>query len=201
MPTTLLFIFLFTPIFLIGQNDSSNEFFQKKRFNAGAVVGINSSALGGEGLDDFIGWNAGIYGIAQITKKIHLSTELLWSQNGDYLKAEFFPDLNYSKVSLNFIEVPVQLNFQLQQNEELNDRKGWLRVGVSFASLINARVEANNIEVTKQIIWKKESSFLMNFGGTFFLNKNWGFDIRMSFPTHSKDLIPTFALRGIYLLG
>lgn len=201
MNRTLVFIFFLFPIYLIGQNDTFNEFFQKKRFNAGAVAGINSSELAGEGLDSFFGWNVGIYGIAQVTKNLHLSMELIWSQNGDYLKAEFFPDLNYSKVNLNFIEVPLQLNFQLLQNEEFNDRKGWLRVGMSFASLLNATVEANNIEVTEQIIWKKESSLLMNFGGTFFLNKNWGFDIRMSFPTHSKDLIPTFALRGIYLLG
>lgn len=197
----LLLIFsVFFPLFSFSQNGNSDDFFHNKRFNAGIIAGLNSSSLGGEGLDDFIGWNAGVIGIASITKHLHLSLEILWSQNGDYLKAEFFPDLNYSMVKLNLIEVPFQLNYQLQQNEELSDRKGWLRAGISFAQLLNYKVEAENIDVSNQIIWEKEYSFLLNFGGTFFLNNNWGIDIRMSFPTHSKDLIPTFALRGIYLL-
>jgi len=196
----LLLIFLFLlPLFSFGQSENSNDFFHKKRFNAGLVAGLNSSSLAGEGLDSFFGWNAGAFGIASVTKHLHFSLELLWSQNGDYLDAEFFPELNYSEVKLNFVEVPIQLNYQLQQSKELNDRKGWLRAGVSFAQLLNYKIEANNIDVSNQIIWEKENS-LVNFGGTFFLNKNWGIDIRMSFPTHSKDLIPTFAFRGIYLL-
>jgi len=187
-------------MFSFGQNENSDGFFYKKRFNAGLVAGINSSDLAGKGLASFIGWNAGAYGIASVTKHLHFSLELLWSQNGDYLNAEFFPELNYSDVKLNFIEVPIQFNYQLQQSEELNDRKGWLRVGFSFAHLLDYKIEANNIDVSNQIIWEKENSFLVNFGGAFFLNKNWGIDIRMSFPTNSKDIIPTFAFRGIYLL-
>ena len=194
----LIFSFLF-PLFSFSQNGNSSDFFHKKRFNAGIIAGLNSSGLGGEGLDSFIGWNAGAIGIASVTKHLHISLELLWSQNGDYLKVDFFPDLDYSKVKLNFIEVPIQLNYQLQQSEEWSDRKGWLRAGFTFAQLLDYKIEAENIDVSNQIIWKKEYSFLVNIGGTFFLNNNWGIDIRMSFPTHSKDLIPTFALRGIYL--
>ncbi|MFK8008046.1 MAG: outer membrane beta-barrel protein [Saprospiraceae bacterium] len=196
----LIIFFLLFSFLSFSQNGNPDHFFHKKRFNAGLIAGLNSSSLGGEGLDDFIGWNAGVIGIANVTKHLHFSLELLWSQNGGYLKADFFPDLNYSKVKMNFIEVPVQFNYQLQQNEELSDRKGWLRAGFSFAHLLNKKIEAENIDVSNQIIWKKEYSFLINFGGTFFLNNNWGIDIRMGFPTHSKDLIPTFALRGIYLL-
>lgn len=195
----IIFLFI-SPLFSFCQKEISNDFFHKKRFNAGVVAGLNSSELGGKDLDDFIGWNAGAIGVASVTKHLHISLELLWSQNGDYLNPEFFPDLNYSEVKLNFIEVPIQINYQLQQNEELNDRKGWLRVGFTFAHLLDYKIEANNIDVSNQIIWEKDNSFLVNFGGAFFLNKNWGINIRMSFSTYSKDLIPTFAFRGIYLL-
>lgn len=196
----LLFLFsLLLPFFSFSQNEKTDDYFHKKRFNAGIVAGLNSSDLGGDGLDSFIGWNAGVVGIASVTKHLHISLELLWTQNGDYLKADFFPDLNYSKVKLNFIEIPLQLNYQLRVSDEWSDRKGWLRAGLTFAQLLNNKIEAENIDVSNQIIWEKEYSFLVNFGGTLFLNNNWGIDIRMSFPTHSKDLIPTFALRGIYL--
>ena len=163
----LIFSLLF-PLFSFSQNGNSDDFFHKKRFNAGLIAGLNSSGLGGEGLDSFIGWNAGAIGIASVTKHLHISIELLWSQNGNYLKTDFFPELDYSKVKLNFIEVPIQLNYQLQQSDEWSDRKGWLRAGFTFAQLLDYKIEAENIDVSNQIIWKKEHSFLVNFGGIFF---------------------------------
>lgn len=87
-------------------------------------------------MDIFIGWNAGVIEIAGLTKYLHFSLELLWSQNGDYLKPEFFPGLNYSEVTLNFIEVPFQFNYHLQYSEELRDRKDivtiWVFICLSF---------------------------------------------------------------------
>ena len=48
-------------------------------------------------MGNFIGWNARGTVIASVTKHLHIYLELLWSQNGDYLKADFYPDLNFSK--------------------------------------------------------------------------------------------------------
>ncbi|MFT6320363.1 MAG: hypothetical protein ACJAT4_001288 [Granulosicoccus sp.] len=58
---------------------------------------LNSLNLGGGDLGNFIGWNARGTVIASVTKHLHIYLELLWSQNGDYLKADFYPDLNFSK--------------------------------------------------------------------------------------------------------
>ncbi|MFK8007248.1 MAG: hypothetical protein AB8H03_12800, partial [Saprospiraceae bacterium] len=74
----LIIFSLLLSFFSFSQNGNSDDFFHGKRFNAGLIAGLNSSSLGGEGLDDFIGWNAGAIGIASVTKHLHLSLELLW---------------------------------------------------------------------------------------------------------------------------
>lgn len=198
--TFLIFCFCILSKNSFGQSANESDFFHKKRFNAGLVVGLNSSELAGKGLDSFFGWNAGVLGITSITKHSHFSLELLFSQNGEYLTPEAYPNLEFSKIRLNFIEVPFQYNFQLQQSEDINDRKGWLRAGLAFVHLLDYEVRVGEENVSEQIIWGKENAWLVNFGGTFFLNQHWGIDVRMSLPIDADDLIPTFAFRGIYLL-
>lgn len=197
----LIFILLnFIALFSFAQSQTDSDFFKQKRFNAGLVAGFNASELAGEGLDSYIGWNIGVFGIASITKKIHLSTELLFSQNGEYLTPAFFPNLEFSQIKLNFIEIPLQINWQLQQSEAINDRKGWLRMGMAYAHLLDFKIQANGEDVTSQIIWEKENAWLVSFGGTFFLSQHFGIDVKMSLPIDAEDLIPTFAFRGVYLL-
>jgi len=182
----VFFVCIFLGNIAQAQSKADDDFFQKKRFNAGLVLGFNASELTGEGLDSYIGWNGGVFGIVNLKNNIHLSVEMLYS-------------LNFTKVRFNFIEVPLQINFQLQQSEDLNNRKGWLRAGISFAQLINFKAFIDDEEITEQIIFPKKNTLLVNFGGTFFISRHWGIDVRMSLPVDADDLIPTFAFRGIYL--
>ena len=198
------FIFLFTFLFQtisFGQTESNSDFFHKKRFNAGFIAGINLSELNGnDGVGSYYGINLGVIGIADLNNKMHFSLELLWSQNGEYIIPEFFPAIDYSKIKLNFIEIPFQFNYQLRQNEGNSNRFGWLRAGLAYAHLLDHKVYKENVDVSNQIIFGKKNAILVNFGGTFFLNQHWGVDVRMSFPTQVNDMVPNFSFRGIYLL-
>jgi len=196
-------ILLFNILFIVngtGQTNSNSDFFHQKRFNAGFLLGLNASELAGDGFGSYVGTNVGVFGIADLNNKMHLSMELLWSQNGEYITPEFFPEVDYSKIKLNFIEIPFQFNYQLQQKGIESNRFGWLRVGIAFVHLLDYYAFRENIEVTDQIIFGKKNALLVNFGGAFFLNQHWGIDVRMSIPTQTDDLIPTFSFRGIFLL-
>lgn len=178
---------------LHSQTPSKEDYFQNKRFNAGLITGLNNSDIGN-------GWNVGMIGVADLTKHLHFSVELLFSQNGEYLVPDFYPDLNYTKVRFNYIEIPLGINYRVEKNDEFSHRKGWLRAGLSFAHLLSYNAYVDEENVSNQIQLGKENVLIVNFGGAFFLNKNWGIDVKMSLPLTVNDLIPTFAFRGIYLL-
>ena len=196
LKSKLIFLFIFPCFILTAQSD----FFKQKRFNAGFIFGVNSSGLVDEGLDSYQGWNVGGFGIADLGKDFHLSMELLFSQNGNYLSPKTYPNVEYSKIQINFVEIPLQINYQLLQNNGKSDRTGWLRTGVAYAHLLNFTAKTDTEDVSSQIIWKDKNAILVNFGGTFFLNKNWGIDVRMSFPIQGEELMPTLTFRGVYLL-
>ena len=175
------------------QTPSQEDYFQNKRFNAGLIAGLNASDIG-------VGWNAGVMGGIDATEYLHFSIELLFSQNGEYLVPDFYPNLDFTKVRFNYIEIPIGINYRIEKKDEFSHRKGWLRAGLTYAQLLDYQTLVNNDDVSDQIQLGKKNALLFNFGGAFFLQKNWGIDVRMSLPLTENDLIPTYAFRGIYLL-
>lgn len=125
---------------------------------------------------------------------------MLFSQNGEYLVPDFYPNLDFTKVRFNYIEIPIGINYRIEKKDEFSHRKGWLRARLTYAQLLDYQILVNNDDVSDQIQLGKRSAILFNFGGAFFLQKNWGIDVRMSLPLTENDLIPTYTFRGIYLL-
>ena len=84
-----------------------------QRFSAGIVGGMNTSELDALGLDSYTGLNIGLVGTAKLKNRFHLSTEILWSQNGDYIIPFQYADIQYDRVRLDFVEIPIQLALSL----------------------------------------------------------------------------------------
>ncbi len=188
-----LLFFLFVQNSIQSQTPSQEDYFHRKKFNAGIIAGLNASDLG-------VGWNAGIIGGFNATEYIHFSLELLFSQNGEYLVPDFYPNLNFTKLRFNYIEIPVGINYRVEKKDEFSYRKGWLRAGLTYTQLLDYQAFVNDVNVGSQIQLGKKNALLFNFGGAFFFQKNWGIDVRMSLPFAVNDLIPTYTFRGIYLL-
>jgi len=176
---------------------TSNLFAQ--RFSAGIVGGMNTSELNALGLDSYTGLNLGLVGTAKLKNRFYLSTEILWSQNGEYILPEQYAEIQYDRIRLDFVEIPIQLAYLMRPKEDENYHKGWLRIGIAYTKLIDYKIEVGLLERNELVVWDKKEALLINFGGVYFFNEHWGLNCRMSLSTFGKDMAPTLAFRGMYV--
>ena len=176
---------------------TSNLFAQ--RFSAGIVGGMNASTLDVYSDGTASGLNLGLVGAIKLVNRFDLSTEILWSRNGEYITPSQYAFVLYNKVRLDYVEIPIQLIYQMRPKEEENYHHGWLRMGIAYSRLINHRIEVQGVESNDLVVWDKRDAFLINFGGVYFFNPHWGINCRMSFSTFAKGMGPTFAFRGMYI--
>ncbi len=172
---------------------------QHSRFNAGIVAGLNFSELEGEKITDYFGLNTGIVGSVRLSKHAQLATELLFSQNGEYILPERYPQLQYGKVWLNHIEIPVHIDWLIGvfQRDKFYD---WnLNLGVAYTKLISHRAkDINQIDVTDQIVYRSREGYLLQAGTTYHFTKKVGLNLKASLPMRVDGLSWTLAARIMY---
>lgn len=142
----LLSIFLFFVQSLLAQKRRFNP---KQRFHAGIITGLNLSQIDG---DRYTGYNklgvlAGLQGVAVLTRRMDVVTELTFSQKGSripYIGAVH--QRNERILTLNYAEVPFLLRIDVlpPDSEQKNVE---LEIGFSFARLIGSRVDENLSQV------------------------------------------------------
>ncbi len=185
-----LFIFIFI--------DSSA---QTSKFNAGFIAGLNFSELEGNGVMDYFGLNTGIIGTAKLSKHAQLGMEILFSQNGEYILPEYYPALQYGKVWLNHVEVPVHIDWLIGvvQRDKFHD---WnLNIGLAYTRLLNYNVETIDKEnVNDQIVYENKEALLLQAGTTYNFTKKVGFNFKASLPIRIEELNWTLAARLIYMI-
>jgi hypothetical protein len=145
---------------------------QAQRFEAGLVAGINLSQIDGDRLAGFNkpGFNAGAKVATILSDRWQLSLEFLFSQQGASRSKYDDPSSAYDKIRLNFVEVPVMINFK--------EWKFHLSGGVSYARLIDYQViDALGGDATDSQEFN-ESMFSLVFGGTYYFRENMGFEVR-----------------------
>lgn len=185
--------FLFLIFFLSITNLSA------QRFSAGIVGGMNAAVSEILGLENATGLNLGLVGSAKLVNRFYLTTEILWSQNGEYILPVQYADIQYDKVRLDFVEIPIQLAYLMRPKNDENYQKGWLRIGVAYTRLLDFKIEVGLVERNELVVWDKREALLINFGGVYFFNQHWGLNCRMSLSTFGKDMAPTLAFRGMYV--
>jgi len=198
MKKTILFLAINIYILLI-----FNEIYaQKSRFNAGIIAGLNFSELEGDGITDYFGLNTGVLGTFRFSKHGQVGMEFLFSQNGEYILPESYPLLQYGKVRLNHIEIPVHIDWLIGvfQRDRFYD---WnLNLGVAYTRLIGYRAEdIQQSDVSNQIVYRDKDAYLLQAGTTYHFTKKVGLNLKASLPIRVDGLSWTLAARMIYMIG
>jgi len=191
----LSFVFL---LFILLTNSVAAQ-----KFEAGVIAGINLSALNEDNLGDHFGINTGLKGRYNLNKKWAASLEILYSRNGEYALPDFYPNIVYDKVHLDFLEIPVQAEWKIYAQKE---QSPFITMGVAATYLIDFYAEdTNGEEVTEFVDWNEEGLFndvslQGQLGLLLPLNKHIRCNIKLSTPLTTSELTPTLTLRGIWML-
>ena len=184
--------FSFIALFLITINCSHAQ-----RFGAGFSLGANLSELNEDDIDSYIGLTAGIRGIAKMKKKWHLSTELAYSQQGDYIDI-FSANIPLKRILVQYLEVPLQSHHLFLWDEVMQVYQIQLNYGVTYARLLQHHlISIDDVNISNQIVIENTSQLLANFGISGYFNKEWGIDFRGSMTFNGRF---TLTFKGIYLI-
>lgn len=115
-----------------------------QRFNAGLIGGFTTSQVSGDQLSGFnkSGFEAGGLVSAPISQKFDLSFQIVFIQKGS--KKNFSPDdgdYEYYRLSLNYIEVPLLLQYNYS-------KKIQFETGPLFGKLISSKEEDQYGEIS-----------------------------------------------------
>jgi hypothetical protein len=173
---------------------------QKSSFNGGIVAGLNFSQLEGKEITDYYGLNVGVIVIAKLSKQSELGMELLFSQNGEYIMPEFYPELQYGKVWLNHIEVPVHFDYLINKLQKDGLYNWKINLGLAYTRLISYSAEdINKNDVSDQIIYHDKVAYLILAGTTFNFSKHIGLNLKATLPIRFDGLNWTLSARMIYM--
>jgi len=190
---------LFTLLFFIL---STNLFSQK--FEAGLIAGINLSMLNEDKLGDHFGINTGVKTRYNFNKRWAGSLEILYSRNGEYALPDYYPNIVYDRVHLDYIEIPVQAEWKVYPDKTKSPR---FTLGIAMTSLINFYADnPAGEEITEFVTWtgrrnSKDLGIQMQLGILLALSKNLRFNMKISKSLITNELDPTLTMRGIWIFG
>ncbi len=189
----LLVFLLLKPISAPSQN-------HYKLFNAGVIAGLNFSELEGEGRTNYYGINAGIKGCLRLSTHTQLGLEMLYSQNGEYIRPDWYPPIEYGKISLSHLEVPLYMEWLIGvfEHEKFYDWR--IQLGAAYNTLFDYKVYAKDgRNVTDEIIYRDRDGVLLQAGTSYFITRNIGVHFRSSLPVQTDGLSWTMAFRMEYM--
>lgn len=143
-----------------------------QRFQAGVVAGVNLSQIDGDRLAGFNqpGLAAGAKVATILSDRWQVSLELLYSQQGARRTNKDDPFSAYEKIRLNFVEVPVLINFK--------EWKFHLSGGIAYNRLISSKIiDASGVDVTDLQDFK-ENVFALVLGGIYYFREDMGMEVR-----------------------
>lgn len=189
---TKLYLLLFFLIFQCA-------YAQAQRFQAGGVFGVNFSELQGGEVSGQVGLNLGLLAKAKLNDRCYLSTEILYSQAGDYILPVFYPPADYGKIRLNYLEIPVYLSALAYQKDNCFQKH--FSLGVSYLQLLSHRIETKSeINLSEQIIWERKNTLVGHLGVAHYFNSNLGLGFRASLAKNQIYWAWTLTLRMIYII-
>ncbi|MFN7119879.1 MAG: outer membrane beta-barrel protein [Saprospiraceae bacterium] len=173
-----------------------------QRFEAGLVAGLNLSQIDGDRLAGFNkpGLVAGGKVATILSERWQVSLEMLFSQQGASRTRQDDPFSAYDKIRLNFVEVPVLIQFK--------EWKFHVGAGVSYARLIDFQViDALGGDVTDTQDFN-ENMYSLVFNGIYYVRENLGFEVRWFRSLNDLQQLPggstligrSLSLKLIYLL-
>ena len=196
-PPVRLFPLLVVMLF---QTTSSPSQHHHKLFNAGIIAGLNLAELEGEGRTNYYGINTGIKGCLRFSTHTQVGLEMLYSQNGEYIRPDWYPPIEYGKISLSHLEVPLYIEWLIGvfEREEYYDWR--IQLGTAYTTLFHYTVYAKEgRNVTDEIIYHDRDGVLLQAGTSYFITRNIGIHFRSSLPVQTDGLSWTMAFRMEYM--
>ena len=145
-----------------------------QHFNAGVLVGLSTSQVDGDNLAGFnkAGIKVGGFVNRKLGERCSLAFELEFIQKGSR-KPLNQDDNTYYLMRLNYLEVPLLLNYQV-------GGKLKFEAGPSFAALISSYEEDQNGELKGAVEFNK-FDYLINVGATYNISEHWFANARFSY--------------------
>jgi len=172
---------------------------EAQRFQLGIIGGVNLSELEGEDISSNFGLNTGLKVKTTISKGWSLSTELLYSQAGEYVLPTYYPPVNYGKIRLDYLEIPLSINRQFYPKDDYYQKQ--FSLGVSYVQLVNYEAaDAFGTDITPQIIWDKKKNIIGHLGISHFFNKKTVLNFRAALGKNENTWSWSLAFRGIYFI-
>jgi len=175
---------------------------QLRRFDVGFVAGLNFAELVGKGSHAYFGPNIGAITTYRFAKHGQVALEMLYSQNGEYVLPEYYPALNYGKVRLHHIEIPVHadLLIGLFSREHYYDLR--LQLGLAYTELLGFRAQdSEGADVSDLVVYGNRKAMLLQAGTAYHVSPRIGLNWRVSLPIRVDGLSWTTAVRVLYLFG
>jgi len=172
---------------------------QNNVFGIRLVAGLNFSELEGEDITDYFGANVGIISTMNLSQHFQLSTELLWSQNGEYINPKFYPNVEYGQIWLHHIEIPLHADWMIFIDKESEIHQAEISFGIAYAYLFHHSVY-NSVkeDIKNQVIYSNKESILGQVGLTYFFTPELGLNLKSSLPLFMEGLDWTIAARMVY---
>lgn len=174
-----------------------SSYAQSGKFSLGTVAGLNFAPLNAEELTDYFGINAGVKSTYRLSKSWGLGIELLFSQNAEYGLPEFYPNISYQNVRLNFIEVPLQLEWFAFPDRA---KSPGLTCGLAYSHLLSYYVEnADGEDVSEDLIWEDQQRGInAQVGALIPFFDTWALNLRLARSLSFADLSTTLSVRLVW---
>lgn len=155
---------------------------QERNFGAAFIAGLNAAQLDGDNSIGFnrLGPSLGIQGNTNLTEKIRINLEFLYSQRGS--QNELIGNFSDAfKINLHYLDIPVTVNFMDWEYSDGDETyyKVHLVLGAQYGRLLNATLtDQSNITDDKTIEHFKESEYSWIAGGRIQFRRQLGFELR-----------------------
>jgi hypothetical protein len=195
-------LFLAIAILLIISNLNAQN-----RFGGGLILGFNAAQMDGDFAAGYhkVGLNAGARGTVRLNNdgRWLLSTELLFSQRGARSVESDGANPNWS-ATLNYVEIPVLLNYLDWAQDEGAYYKVHFTAGLSYGRLFNSNVSDPFTHPREVVNIFAQNDVSYTAGVSYFINRHWGFTWRFSrslgYLFHPKDHTTDPVLGGLTAL-
>ncbi|OFY24951.1 MAG: hypothetical protein A2X02_07905 [Bacteroidetes bacterium GWF2_29_10] len=149
----------------------SNFYVKAQKFGGGYILAFSSTQIAGDRLSGFSksGIATGLFVSSKIKNKISAEMQMLLIQKGSRTKAnaEYF-----YKVTLNYIEVPINLRYNLNKRMSIY---GGFGIAYLFKSIEK--------DIDGEIVYTppfRKTELAMQIGGNYLIKNNLYFDVRLS---------------------
>ncbi len=155
---------------------------QEPIFTGGVVGGLNFSSLTKESVWDYCGTNTGIRITADVGK-IDLGMELLYSVNGEYILPDYYPSIDWGKIRLTHIEIPVYALIPMPVYNKNFNQHWQLTIGGAFTQLLSYfGQDKQGIDQTSTVKYSRTHNFILQAGTFIYLTPKFGVNWRISVP-------------------